>query len=254
MAEAIGSLGHHPPSAWAFDDDVARVFDDMLRRSIPDYEAMRRIVFEVGREFVRPGTDVLDLGCSKGDALAPFVAAFGSSVHYVGVEVAAPMLAAVRERFRQETERGIVDILDLDLRTGFPEVRTSLTLSVLTLQFVPVEYRWGIVRDVCDHTVDGGAFVLVEKVLGNSARTAGLLIDLYHDLKHAGGYSWEAIERKRLSLEGVLVPVTAAWNEDILRRTGFEDVECIWRYLNFAAWVAVKNGRGSHAAPPSSPA
>ena len=47
-----------------------------------------------------------------------------------------------------------------------------------------------------------------------------------------------AVERKRLSLQGVLVPLTAKWNEDALARAGFRSVEPIWRCLNFAAWIA----------------
>jgi tRNA (cmo5U34)-methyltransferase len=213
----------------------------MLRRSIPDYDAMRRVVYEVGRRFVRRGTDVLDIGCSRGDALAPYVAEFGDAVRYVGVEVSQPMLETVRERFAAECQRGVVEIEDIDLREGFPAVRASLTLSVLTLQFVPVEHRGRVVRDVYEHTVEGGAFVLVEKVRGGSPRTAEMLIDRYHELKHANGYSQDAIERKRLSLEGVLVPATAAWNEELLCVSGFQEVECIWRYLNFAAWVGLKH-------------
>jgi tRNA (cmo5U34)-methyltransferase len=34
--------------------------------------------------------------------------------------------------------------------------------------------------------------------------------------------------------------VTAKWNEDLLRDAGFRTVECFWRHLNFAGWVAVK--------------
>ena len=39
------------------------------------------------------------------------------------------------------------------------------------------------------------------------------------------------------------MPVTAAWNEELLRTAGFGVVECFWRYLNFAAWVAVRDPR-----------
>jgi DNA (cytosine-5)-methyltransferase 1 len=53
------------------------------------------------------------------------------------------------------------------------------------------------------------------------------------------GYTHEQIARKRLALEGVLVPVTARWNEELLTAAGFRSVECVWRALNFAAWVAV---------------
>jgi tRNA (cmo5U34)-methyltransferase len=237
------SLGHSPDERWSFDEEVTRVFDDMLERSIPQYETMRGLVFELGRSFVQPGTHVVDLGCSHGEALAPFVEAFGASASYVGVEVSPPMLQAARQRFAREIQAGLVTLLDLDLRRGYPDVEASLTLSVLTLQFTPIEHRPRIVQEAYDHTVAGGALVLVEKVLGGSGRLDGLLTDLHHRLKRASGYTQEEIDRKRLSLEGVLVPVAAAWNEDLLRRTGFPHVECFWRCLNFAGWIAVKDGK-----------
>jgi tRNA (cmo5U34)-methyltransferase len=161
---------------------------------------------------------------------------------YVGVEVSPPMLHTCRERFASEIGAGCFSLLDLDLRRGYPDVHAALTLSMLTLQFVPIEHRPRVVRDVYEHTEPGGAFLLIEKVLGNSATTDRLMTDLYYDLKRAHGYGEDEIERKRLSLEGVLVPVAAEWNEDLLRRAGFDDVECFWRCLNFAGWVAIKNG------------
>src|SRR6185436_16243221 len=129
----------------------------------------------------------------------------------------------------------------MDLREEYPPVRASLTLSVFTLQFVPIEHRQRVVQDVYDHTLPGGAFVLVEKVLGRSAHVDRLLVDRYYALKAANGYSQEAILRKRLALEGVLVPVTAKWNEDLLHLAGFSQVDCFWRWMNFAAWLAIKN-------------
>jgi tRNA (cmo5U34)-methyltransferase len=221
---------------------VTRVFDDMLRRSIPQYEAMRSVVFEVGRRFVRPGTAVVDLGCSRGEALAPFVDEVGAAARYVGVEVSAPMLAACRRRFAREIDDGLVDVLELDLRHGYPEVAASLTLCVLTLQFTPLADRPRILRAAQEHTVPGGAVLLVEKVLAGTARVDRAMTDAHHDHKRANGYGEEEIERKRLSLEGVLVPVSAAANEELLRGAGFDAVECVWRCLNFAAWVAVKRG------------
>ena len=49
----------------------------MLRRSIPQYDVMRRAVFDVGSRFVQPGTDIVDLGCARGDDFAPASAGFG---------------------------------------------------------------------------------------------------------------------------------------------------------------------------------
>lgn len=234
------SLGHLPGATWEFDDEVTRVFDDMLQRSIPQYATMRGLVFELGRQFLGDGGAVVDLGCSRGAALAPFVAEFGERAAYVGVEVSPPMLTACRKRFASELASGTLALHDLDLREGYPDVDAALTLAVLTLQFLPVEDRARVVREVHAHTREGGAFVLVEKVSGATDAADALLVDLYHGLKRAHGYGEEEIERKRMSLEGVLVPQPAAWNESVLRDAGFVDVECFWRCLNFAGWVGVK--------------
>src|SRR5205809_6740089 len=98
------SLGHLPGGRWEFDDEVTRVFEDMLQRSIPQYDVMRALVFDLGRRFVQPGTHVVDLGCSRGEALAPFVSTFGDTARYAGVEVSPTMLEAARSRFAPEIE------------------------------------------------------------------------------------------------------------------------------------------------------
>jgi tRNA (cmo5U34)-methyltransferase len=223
-----------PGARWQFDAEVTDAFDDMLARSIPQYQVMRQAVAEVGRRYVQPGTAIVDLGCSRGRALAPFVSEFPHN-EVIGVEVSAPMREACVAEFGDR-----VQVLDLDLRSAYPAQPASLTLCVLTLQFTPIEHRQRILDDAYNATVPGGALVLVEKVLGSDAHTDKLMVELYYALKQRNGYTEQAIERKRLSLEGVLVPVTAKWNEELLRSAGFRRVECFWRWMNFAAWVAVR--------------
>ena len=234
------SLGHVPAgSRWEFDRSVTDVFDDMLARSIPQYETMRELTFNVGAEFVQPGSDIVDLGCSRGEALAPFVQKFGAANRYVGIEVSEPMREAFRETFAGYPP-SLIRLLDTDLRRDYPMVDASVTLCVLTLMFVPINYRQRIMDRIAHHTRPGGAVILVEKLIGANAMTDELMVRHYHALKAANGYTQEEIDRKALALEGVQVPVTAAWNEDMLHAAGFDRVECFWRWLNFAAWVGIK--------------
>ena len=230
---------HESPDKWAFDSEVCRVFADMLSRSIPQYDLMRKSVFDVGKNFVQPNTDIVDLGCSRGDALAPFIDEFGNDCRYLGLELSESMLEASKARFERCIADGYVTIKNHDLREPYPKVNASLSLSVLTLQFTPMEHRQRILRDVYRSTAPGGAFILVEKVLGDSAEINDLMVRCYHQLKRHNGYSEESIQRKRLALEGVLVPVTARWNEELLRAAGFQQVDCFWRWMNFSAWVGV---------------
>lgn len=81
---------------------------------------------------------------------------------------------------------------------------------------------------------------MVEKVLGNSDKLNKLFIKSYYDMKKNNGYSTEQIERKRLSLEGVLVPVTNDWNVALLKQAGFREVDVFWRWMNFVGYIAIK--------------
>lgn len=229
-----------PGSKWEFGDDVAHVFDNMLKRSIPQYDVMRKAVTDLGMRYAQPGSWIVDLGCSRGEALAPFVEALGDQCSYLGIEVSEPMLAAAQARFADNPD---VIIERMDLRKQYPSQIASATLCVLTLQFTPIEYRHRILRNIYNHMKPNGALILVEKVLGSAAEMDSTLVDLYYQLKGENGYNPEDIERKRLSLEGVLVPVTAKWNEELLHSAGFGQIECFWRWMNFAGWVAVKTVR-----------
>ena len=231
-----------PEGRWSFDGDVTEAFDDMLRRSIPQYDWLRAASFRLGSRYVKPGTSIIDLGCSRGEALQPFVDKFGAHNRFVGIDVSEPMLAVARERFAGYLGSGVVDIRNLDLRTDYPPERASLVLSVLTLQFIPIEFRQQLVRWIRSSLISGGALILVEKVLGETAHLDEVLVAEYLDMKRRNGYTEEQIERKRLSLQGVLVPVTARWNEDMLRAAGFAEIDCFWRQMNFAGWLAIARG------------
>jgi tRNA (cmo5U34)-methyltransferase len=229
------SRQHQPEERWEFNAEVTECFSDMLRRSIPQYDLMRETVTRLGERFLQPDTAVVDLGCSRGDALEPFVELADRAI---GVETSEPMVNAARSRFDHLRN---VEIRELDLRKEYPRERASLTLAVLTLQFVPIEYRQSVVRSAYRRTVSGGAMILVEKVLGSTADADEILVEQYVGMKSENGYSQDSIDRKRHALEGILVPVTAAWNEQILSAAGFGTVECFWRWMNFAGWLAIKS-------------
>lgn len=230
-----------PGDKWTFDGDVTEHFDDMLSRSIPAHDEMRQLCFEIGCAWVKPKTSIIDLGCSRGAALAPFVEKFGAYHTYHGVECSPPMAEASRKRFAGMIANGLMTIHEKDLRAWFPPYWSTLTLAVLTLQFVPINYRQTIIQNAHDNLVPGGKLIVVEKVLGSDSATDQILIACYHAAKERAGYTKDEIDRKALSLEGVLVPLTYAENERMLRAAGFRHVECFWRNLSFCGWFAVKS-------------
>lgn len=229
-----------PAEKWEFNSEVTGCFDDMLERSIPQYEIMRKAVSDLAMNYAKPKTDIVDLGASKGDAIDPLIQEFGAYNRFILVETSKPMVEVCRRRFKGLIDVNVVTVRDMDLRKDFPYCEASVILSVLTLMFVPINYRQNILRKCYESLNEGGALIVVEKVLGNSAEIDKIMIDLYHNKKNENGYDQESIVRKSLSLEGVLVPLTAKWNEMLLYESGFRFVDSFWRWMNFAGWIAIK--------------
>lgn len=228
---------HVPNEKWEFNADVARVFDDMLQRSIPQYGVMRQTVKDIAMAYMKNGTAIIDVGCAKGDAIARLAHMF-PKMNFYGLDVSEAMLASAEERFKDQLN---VQISYMDLKESIDVgERASVIFSVLTIQFTPIEYRMQIIQSIYDQLEEGGCLILVEKVLGDSAELDTLFRERYHALKGKNGYSQEDIARKKLALEGVLVPITAKWNEQMMRSAGFNQIDCFWRWMNFAGWVAVK--------------
>ncbi|MDR0780118.1 MAG: methyltransferase domain-containing protein [Pseudomonadales bacterium] len=241
MEDSKSSLGHMPATErWIFDAEVVEVFPDMLRRSIPQYDVMRRSVYDVGMRFVHPAHYIVDLGCSRGDSLAPFVSHFGENNRYLGIDNSPPMINIATKRFAAEIDQGILQITCGDFAGEYPDANTTLTLCILSLQFVPPEHRLEVLKAAYRNTCAGGAFILVEKLLGASSEIDALMVELYLDMKRSNGYSRDEIERKKNALKGILIPHTANQNESLLRSAGFRGVDCFWRWMNFAGFVAVK--------------
>jgi|TARA_R110000744_G_scaffold25522_9_gene63284 tRNA (cmo5U34)-methyltransferase len=229
----------YAPESWAFDDEVTRVFDDMLDRSIPQHRVIRAAIMSILADRIGAESGVLyDLGSSRGEMIASLLRG-NPNLEYHAMEVSPPMLDAMRERFARESS---VYVHDADLREGvqtYGGLATAIT-SMLTIMFTPIELRSRIVRSIYDALEPGGIFIMVEKILGDDEAIDSILVEQYYNFKRESGYTDDEIERKRLSLQGVLVPVTAKWNTELLTTAGFSHVETFWRWMNFSGWVAIK--------------
>ncbi len=225
---------------WKFDEAVSNCFDNMLERSIPGYDRMRSLVFSFGKRFVKQETYIIDIGCSLGNAISPFIAEFADKCKFLGIENSTAMVHNFNERFHQEISNGYVEIVNCGVEDYYPQVNASLVLSVLTLQFVSLNNRQGIVNSIYNSLCSNGAFILVEKTKKTSLKMADLFKDVYYELKMNNGYTKEQIFNKEKSLEGVLEPLTYEDNIQMLKNAGFKHIHQIWSDIMFVAWIAVK--------------
>jgi tRNA (cmo5U34)-methyltransferase len=226
---------------FTFDQKVADVFDDMLERSVPFYGEMQRMTVELAQRFMQPGTAIVDLGCSTATTLLALARGIEDpTVRLVGLDSSRPMLEKARAKLAAAGVLQRCDLVEADLNADFKLPGASVVVMNWTLQFVRPLRRDGLVRKIYDNLVDGGCFILLEKVLGDESLLNRLYIDLYYDFKKRNGYSESEIAHKREALENVLIPYRIGENVEMLGRNGFPIRDVFFRWYHWAGFLGVK--------------
>lgn len=227
-----------------FNDKVAAVFPDMLRRSIPGYTASLEAIGSLAARYVRAGTNCYDLGCSLGAAtLAMRQGIREPCCRIVAVDVAPAMIARcqdiIAEDDRLSAPETDVDVVESDIR-DIEIVNASMVVLNYTLQFLGVDDRDELLRRIARGLNKGGLLVLSEKVADENPAMEDLLVELHHEHKRRNDYSALEISRKRAALEEVLIPETVATHRERLERAGFSDSAVWLRYFNFVSIIAIR--------------
>lgn len=232
-------------SKWEFNQDVSNCFDDMLARSIPDYDTMRKLILMLAESFL--GTydsfHMLDLGCSNGINLQQFIDKFGNKGQYFGYDVSKPMIDCAIDRLTNyiDDKNISLELQQKDIRyITYPLQMFNVVTSILTIQFVPIEDRPLLLQKIYNSMSDGGVFIMVEKVLQSDYIYDKAFTENYYNIKQQNGYSLKQIEAKRQSLKGVLVPNTHCGNIELLQSAGFKHIDTFWKCLNFEAYIMYK--------------
>ncbi len=227
-----------------FNEAVAKVFPDMLKRSIPGYAATIEVIGSLAARYVQADTNCYDLGCSLGAAtLAMRQGIDKSGCHIIAVDAAAAMTERcekiVAEDDRQSGSSTPVKVVTDDIRNV--EIKNaSMVVLNYTLQFLARSDRDALMQSICDGMVPGGLLVLSEKVIDENLEMENLLVELYHEHKRRNNYSALEISRKRAALEIVLVPETVAAHRKRLTEAGFSHTAVWLRYFNFVSIIAIR--------------
>ncbi|PID46646.1 MAG: hypothetical protein CSB47_03135 [Proteobacteria bacterium] len=219
QAKALGSQAN--PGEWAFDAQVAEVFDGIARREIPDYLRVIELCINVIAKGELPQPKIIDVGSATGETLRQLHQAGYRNLY--GVDSSEAMLA---RSFDQAT---------LICSEHFPEAAGPFdyVLNNWTLHFIrkPLDYLAAIYRAMAP----GATLILSDKV-SSSER----IHDLYHDFKRSRGVTDEEIEKKRQQIEGVLVTYPFTWYLNALTSLGFKDIEIINANVSFVSFMARK--------------
>lgn len=230
-----------PRSDFRFDASVARVFPDMIRRSVPGYTTIVPMIEVITEQYVQPGSHCYDLGCSLGASTLAMRHGIGhDDCTLTGIDNSPAMIERCEHHIALDDHPLPVtlkceDILDTELTDA------SVTTLNFTLQFVAPERRLDLLRRIADATRPGGVLILSEKIRFESASEQKTQTRLHHEFKRANGYSDLEISQKRSALEQVLIPETLAEHKARLTTAGFDQILLWYQCFNFVSMLAIKS-------------
>ena len=226
--------------SFEFNDAVADVFPDMLRRSIPGYDATIEAIGALASRYVQPGTKCYDLGCSLGAATLAMQRNIGvAGCEILAIDMAPAMIERCRKTLGEARTAVPSRVVEADVRQINIETASMVVMNY-TLQFIPPDDRLAMIERIYAGMTPGGVFVLSEKVADDDKAVESLLVDLHHDFKRRNAYSDLEISRKRTAIENVLIPETTGMHLRRLKAAGFEHTSVWLKHFNFISIIAIK--------------
>lgn len=227
------------PGEWRFDKNVSKAFDSHVRKSVPFYDEIQRMVIEISEYFVRDHCVVYDLGSSTGTTLDLLSSAHAGKedAQFIGFDLSKFMIKEARKKVNRPNVRfHHKNIMDIEFSPP-----ANFITSLFTIQFLTLGERRTLLTRINEGLTEGGGLLIVEKVSAEHSCFEEIWTELYWDFKRRQGFSPEQILEKANSIRGVLKALTADENIDLLRQTGYSRVEVFFKWYNWAGFLAVKN-------------
>ncbi|MFW6093496.1 MAG: carboxy-S-adenosyl-L-methionine synthase CmoA [Pseudomonadota bacterium] len=222
---------------FAFDETVAVVFPDMIRRSVPGYETVIPLTGLLAARAVRDreGTPtVYDLGCSLGATTLALLRQLDDRPYRVLAVDNAP---AMIDRARSLVTDPRVELLCADIRDLALEPAAAVMVSYV-LQFLPPDDRLDLLARIRAALAPDGVLLFSEKIRFDDPETQTAFEAAHLDYKRANGYSELEISQKRNALENVMIVDTEEIHRERLREAGFRTVRKWYQCLNWASFEA----------------
>lgn len=196
------------------------------------YEVGINILAQAGKDF----KSILDLGAGTG-LLSKFLYEKFPSAQYTLVDIAEQMLEIAKIRFNGLNN---FRFLITDYSSAFPDGEYDLISSALSIHHLENNAKESLYCNIYKKLPAGGCFINIDQFNASSEKMNEYYNKVWYNYIKKSGISDNDLNkwliRKDLDKENT-VPETLA----ILKRVGFSQVECVYKYIKFGVVIAIKS-------------
>jgi tRNA (cmo5U34)-methyltransferase len=232
---------HYPakPDKFEFDAEVAAIFPNMARRSIPTYEDGHLLHAAICANLVKNGGSVLDIGASHGEFFKALDREFAhnggrpKNLRLVATDNSVEMC-----KWMNKDLTGVEVVLQDLMENEFLQSKEKFDFinCMYVIQFLPEFAQRVVLTKLCSMLKPGGILSIGQKEL-HVGPVGDTLHDAYIGFRLRNGYSMEEISRKTAALKNSMWPMTKNQLLDIMSYCDMGTVTEVTRWGVFATYV-----------------
>ncbi len=214
---------------------IAQEYDSNRKKFIPCFNDYYENTTKFIISNIEKPKRVLDLGAGTG-LLSYFWYQECSSAEYILVDIADEMLNVARKRFDGISS---ISYQVLDYSKELPSGDFDVIASALSIHHLENEDKQKLFSQIYDKLPNGGLFVNYDQFCGRHPEMGEWFNSYWESQLATSGLSEHDIElwRKRQKLDR---ECSVEEEIEMLRKSGFNTVECVYSYQKFSVIVAIK--------------
>jgi len=212
-----------------FSFDTIDNFEEHIETSVPGYIQLNEYIISILGYFLNK-SHLIDIGCSTGYLLNKIQYHYPDNT-YTGLDISENL-------FNQGKINNNIKLVNFDLTKNDID-SADVYVSVFTLQFLPINIRYKILRNIYTKLPDGGCLVIAEKIFLDNGKMQDIFSFSHYDYKEKT-FSASDIFKKQKDLRRIMKPLTEYENICMLNNAGFKNISSFWQNLLFKAWLCIK--------------
>jgi ubiquinone/menaquinone biosynthesis C-methylase UbiE len=214
---------------------VAQKYDGHRKCFIPCFDDFYKSSVSLLKYYKTDFQNIVDLGAGTG-LLTMEIYKLYNNAHFTLIDISKDMLEIARERFSGLDN---FEFIENNYAEDIPVKDCDLICSALSIHHLENEDKTKLYKDIFKKLDKGGCFINLDQFIGTSEEINKMYNDWWYNYINQSGIKEEEksawIERKKLDKENTIKETI-----ELLKGSGFKNVECIYSFMKFGVIIAIK--------------
>ena len=212
-------------------------YDEVIRKIIPYYEESLSAIIDVLVEMGTYPKSILDIGVGTGNLALKLLRAFPEA-SLTGIDLVEDFIEATESKLSDYSDR--IQLVNSDINDFEFNASYDLVVASFVFHHLTDEHKLKLYREIYRSLNAPGSFVNADFVDSGSPYFGKIFDELRMDQMREQGLSENYVEENYVEHRKIEIPTPVERQMSWLREIGFQEVECIWKYLNLATCIGTK--------------